>query len=112
MRSYKNLVRNFRKKGLGDYTKNDTNIFENVTNKGKLNTAIKNCEYMAKAYGNGRGFGDYLFIKGFSYFDQEKNSDGAMNGKYIVMCTHQEFDQYLQEMKTYYTCTKADDNQQ
>ena len=71
---------------------------------------LKNCEYMAKAYGNGRGFGDYLFIKGFSYFDQEKNSDGAMNGKYIVKCTHQEFDQYLQEMKTYYTCTKADDN--
>lgn len=36
----------FQKNGLGDYTKNDTNIFDKVTSEGKLHTAIKNCEYM------------------------------------------------------------------
>jgi len=43
---YQKLVKEFQKKGLGDYTKNDTNIFDNVTSEGKLHTAIKNCEYM------------------------------------------------------------------
>ena len=46
MMFYKNLAKNFRKKGLGDYTKNDTNIFDKVTSEGKLHTAIKNCEHM------------------------------------------------------------------
>lgn len=40
------LSKEFQKKGLGDYTKNDTNIFDKVTGEGKLHTAIKNCEYM------------------------------------------------------------------
>ena len=40
------LSKEFQKKGLGDYTKNDANIFDKVTNEGKLHTAIKNCEYM------------------------------------------------------------------
>ena len=40
------LSKEFQKKGLGDYTKNDTNIFEKITGEGKLHTAIKNCEYM------------------------------------------------------------------
>ena len=40
------LSKEFQKKGLGDYTKNDTNIFDKVTSEGKLHTAIKNCEYM------------------------------------------------------------------
>lgn len=40
------LGREFQKKGLGDYTKNDTNIFEKVTSEERLHTAIKNCEYM------------------------------------------------------------------
>ena len=40
------LSKEFQKKGLGDYTKNDTNIFVKVTSEGKLHTAIKNCEYM------------------------------------------------------------------
>lgn len=40
------LSKEFQKKGLGNYTKNDTKIFEKVTIEGKLNTAIKNCEYM------------------------------------------------------------------
>ena len=40
------LSREFQKKDLGDYTKNDTNIFEKVTSEERLHTAIKNCEYM------------------------------------------------------------------
>ena len=40
------LSKEFHKKGLGDYTKNDTNIFDKVTSEGKLHTAINNCEYM------------------------------------------------------------------
>lgn len=40
------LSKVFQKNGLGDYTKNDTNIFDKVTSGGKLHTAIKNCEYM------------------------------------------------------------------
>ncbi len=42
----KELNKEFQKKGIGDYTKNDKNIFDKVTNKGKLHTAIKNSEYM------------------------------------------------------------------
>ena len=40
------LSKEFQKKGLGDYTKIDTNIFEKITSEGNLDTAIKNCEYM------------------------------------------------------------------
>lgn len=40
------LSKEFQKKGLGDYTKNDINIFDKVTSEGKLHTAIKNCEHM------------------------------------------------------------------
>jgi len=40
------LSREFQKKGLGEYSKNDTNIFEKVTSEERLHTAIKNCEYM------------------------------------------------------------------
>ena len=40
------LSKEFQKKGLGDYTKNDINIFEKVTIEGKIHTAIKNCEYL------------------------------------------------------------------
>ena len=40
------LRKEFQKKGLGDYTKNDINIFEKVTIEGKIHTAIKNCEYL------------------------------------------------------------------
>ncbi|MBR6403974.1 MAG: hypothetical protein IKS48_11375 [Eubacterium sp.] len=65
---------------------------------------LKNCEYMAKAYGNGRGFGDYLFIKGFSYFEDNKGSDRPTNGKYVVKCDHQEFYEYFNEMDKYNTC--------
>ena len=34
------LSREFQKKGLGDYTKNDTNIFEKVTSEERLHTCL------------------------------------------------------------------------
>lgn len=48
------LSKEFQKKGLGDYTKNDTNIFEKVTSEGMLHTAIKNCEYMEELTKDGQ----------------------------------------------------------
>ena len=48
------LKKEFQKKGLGDYTKNDINIFEKVTREGKLHTAIKNCEYMEELNKDGQ----------------------------------------------------------
>ena len=48
------LSKEFQKKCLGDYTKNDTNIFDKVTGEGKLHTAIKNCEYMEELNKNGQ----------------------------------------------------------
>jgi len=40
------LNKEFQKNGLGNYSKNDTNIFERVTKDGKLHTAIENCKHM------------------------------------------------------------------
>ena len=40
------LSKEFQKNGLGEYNKNDANIFEKVTKDGKIHNAIKNCEYM------------------------------------------------------------------
>lgn len=40
------LSAEFKKNGLGEYSKNDADIFNKVTNEGKLNIAIKNCESM------------------------------------------------------------------
>ena len=48
------LSKEFQKKGLGDYNKNDTNIFDKVTSEGKLHTAIRNCEYMEKLNKDGQ----------------------------------------------------------
>ena len=48
------LSKEFQQKGLGDYTKNDTNIFDKVTGEGKLHTAIKNCEYMEELNKDGQ----------------------------------------------------------
>ena len=48
------IGKEFQKKGLGDYTKNDTNIFDKVTGEGKLHTAIKNCEYMEELNKDGQ----------------------------------------------------------
>ena len=48
------LSKEFQKKGLGDYTKNDIKIFDKVTSEGKLHTAIKNCEYMEERNKDGQ----------------------------------------------------------
>lgn len=48
------LSKEFQKKGLGNYTKNDTNIFEKVTSEERLHTAIKNCEYMEELNKDGQ----------------------------------------------------------
>lgn len=50
----KELSKEFQKNALGEYTKNDINIFDKVTNKGELHTAIKNCEYMETLNKNGQ----------------------------------------------------------
>ena len=42
------LNKEFQKNGLGNYSKNDTKIFEKVTKDGKLYTAIENCKQMEK----------------------------------------------------------------
>lgn len=36
----------FKKNGLGDYSKNDENIFNKITSDGRVHTAIKNCKSM------------------------------------------------------------------
>lgn len=48
------LSKEFQKKGLGEYTKNDTNIFEKVTSEERLHTAINNCEYMEELNKDGQ----------------------------------------------------------
>ena len=48
------LSKEFQRNGLGNYTKNDTNIFDKVTSEGKLQTAIKNCEYMEELNKDGQ----------------------------------------------------------
>lgn len=48
------LSKEFQKNGLGNYTKNDTNIFDKVTSEGKIHTAIKNCEYMEELNKDGQ----------------------------------------------------------
>ena len=48
------LDKEFQKNGLGTYKKNDDKIFEKVTRDRKIDTAIKNCEYMEKLNRNGQ----------------------------------------------------------
>ena len=48
------LSKEFQKKGLGEYIKNDTNIFEKVTSEERLHTAIKNCKYMEELNKDGQ----------------------------------------------------------
>lgn len=40
------LNKEFQKNGLGNYNKNDNDIFEKVTKEGKIHTAIENCKQM------------------------------------------------------------------
>lgn len=42
----KELCREFQKNGLGNYEKNDKNIFDKVTNDDRFDNALKNCEFM------------------------------------------------------------------
>lgn len=48
------LSKEFQKKELGEYVKNDKNIFDKITNEGNLHTAIKNCEYMEEVNKDGQ----------------------------------------------------------
>ena len=48
------LRKEFQKNGLGEYNKNDANIFEKVTKDGKIHNAIRNCEYMENLNKNGQ----------------------------------------------------------
>lgn len=43
---FSKLNKEFKKNGLGEYSKNDAAIFKKVTKAGKIQSAIKNCEYM------------------------------------------------------------------
>ena len=44
----KELKKEFLKSGLGEYHKNDGNIFEKISGNGNLDIALKNCENMNK----------------------------------------------------------------
>lgn len=48
------LSKEFQKKELGEYVKNDKNIFDKITNEENLHTAIKNCEYMEELNKDGQ----------------------------------------------------------
>ena len=48
------LSKEFQKNELGDYAKNDIDIFDKVASEGKLHTAIKNCEYMEELNKDGQ----------------------------------------------------------
>ena len=48
------LSKEFQKKELGEYVKNDKNIFDKITNEGNLHTGIKNCEYMEELNKDGQ----------------------------------------------------------
>ena len=59
------LDKEFKNNGLGNYKKNDTDIFEKIAKDGKLHTAIKNCDYMENLNKNGQfstySIGDSIF---------------------------------------------------
>lgn len=48
------LRKEFQRNGLGEYVKNDANIFNKVNSDGKLHTAIKNGEYMEELNKDGQ----------------------------------------------------------
>ncbi len=48
------LNKEFQKNGLGNYSKNDANIFEKVTKDVRLHTAIANCKDMEELSKNGQ----------------------------------------------------------
>lgn len=50
----KELSIEFEKNGFGEYLKNDSNLFEKVTENGKIHNAIKNCKNMETLNKNGQ----------------------------------------------------------
>lgn len=48
------LNKEFQKNDLGEYNKNDVNIFEKVTKDGRIHEAIRNCEGMEKLNKSGQ----------------------------------------------------------
>ncbi len=48
------LNKEFQKNGLGNYSKNDINIFEKVTKEERLHNAIENCKDMEGMNKNGQ----------------------------------------------------------
>ena len=66
------LNKEFQEKGLGDYTKNDINIFDKVTSEGKLHTAIKNCEYMEELNKDGQASQRNPMTKVYKIVDELK----------------------------------------
>lgn len=48
------LSKEFQKKELGEYAKNDKNIFDKITSEGRLHTAIENCEHMEELNKDGQ----------------------------------------------------------
>ena len=50
------LRKEFQKNGLGEYNKNNSDIFEKVTKDRKIHNAIRNCEYMENLNKNGQAF--------------------------------------------------------
>lgn len=65
----KELDKEFKKNGLGNYNKTDDKIFDKVTSEGKLHTAIKNCEYMEELNKQGQASQRNLMTKVYKIVD-------------------------------------------
>ena len=66
------LSKEFQRNGLGEYAKNDVNIFDKVNSDGKLHTAIKNCEYMEELYKDGQASQRNPMTKVYKIVDELK----------------------------------------
>lgn len=62
----------FKKNGLGDYSKNDENIFNKITSDGKLHIAIKNCKYMEELNKDGQASDRNPMTKVYKIVDELK----------------------------------------
>ena len=66
------LNRGFQKNGLGDYNKNDSKIFENITNDGKIHKAIDNCKAMEELNKGGQASQRNPMTKVYKIVDELK----------------------------------------
>ena len=66
------LSKEFQKNELGDYAKNDIDVFDKVTSEGKLHTAIKNCEYMEELNKDGQASQKNPMTKVYKIVDELK----------------------------------------